>query len=518
HITISKISEMLAIDNLGGTEKAESDFLQKMIKLFQFSSKVLACLLYTRRNEIDRFLETFSESKSVYFQNALPIDLNLVDNVKDFLTLPLALGKDQLFVYLLFNQCGIIQNDFLKVFSAFMDICSPDAKENELRWLEQSIAICLPHNKNPLQNSGWYWPLKLRLNELFINFFLSQNEMDKVFQYAENEAIDFVQINQDYHFIIPPKEFPEPYSFGYDDESWCSIKTPSFGDDDWMHPLKKFYLPCQIYWEIAKKLKSDAIRKVLFQRIAKLAEEINDHFRNSEKLYSTSLEDEIVEVSERTYYAACYPTFVGKVFEELGDFDRAIHFYEHSHMESDEKLRARDRCIFLRDGVRWEPLRKELRALSKSEQRQLLAYIKIFKFENRLRKVVSQLIETHHGNKNWWDSYVQDDVKRKCQQRFEEWRHYPNEVTPEKDINLIEFSTLSELRSIIIESNNWEKVFKAQFRTQKIFSSILILLEPIRNDIAHARLLDDDRFEELSRLITRLTNQIDKIERSIFPA
>lgn len=264
-------------------------------------------------------------------------------------------------------------------------------------------------------------------------------------------------------------------------------------DSHWYSPLKDFYLPCQMYVEYLKnhKIKHD---------------------------YGQSIKDRIIILArasedwEGGYIKLTYPPYIARILEERHQYDEAIQFYKDSKLDETEQLKAIERCKLKRDGIQYEKLRGVLRDLNEDEQKQLVAYAKFFQFEIRLRNLVSKLIEKRHGNNNWWKAYVSLETQKSCSERIDEWQ-LSQSVVSANEISNISFTTFSELINIVIE--NWEKLFSTYFKNKTYFTSILSMLTPIRNDIAHARLLPDAKLEELKLQISKLNILFDEVEKSL---
>jgi hypothetical protein len=482
-----------------------------LLSLFEFSINVLNGLVRLRTNKIESAKKDFLEAKT-YFANARLIgNLGSQEVLTNSLSiLPAASWWSSYFrVAVLFVLSQIIQKQFSQLLEAILNLLEPDLQKRELEWFEQAISQYLPFQTNPLRCEFWYWPIKFKLNELFFRFYASQNQIDEAFNYIESKGLDFAAFvthgsgkQEERYPIIPSDEYPEPFKITLDDNFFRVIDGDwmEFGGEELWETTLKFYLPCQFYWKFINNKKIE--RQYSFQlrqRIISLASDYRSY----------------LDGISHAVAGFIFPSFIGKVFEDSELYDEALYYYENSSLSKEEKLKARDRCVFLRDGIRWEPLRKQLRDLSEDEQMQLVAYAKIFRLEIRLRKIVSALIEKRHGNRHWWKCYVSEAIHKKCTERFEEWSSYQGVPTQATQENLVDFPTLSELKSIILEESNWEKVFKDHFKNKKIFGSILNLLEPIRNDIAHARLLSRNKFEDLERHIQKLSVQTQEIEKAI---
>ena len=485
HENLNQTFQSLSKEQSQTTRSSEPDKEQKLglLNLFKFSLNVLSIMIRMNSGRIDEAKKQFLEVKEYLYypqliktSNAFLLDMVSICTSKGW--------ESQFRIIVLYMLSDIIQEQFTSVMEMVIPRFDKQFQDSELRWFEETIVKCLPNESSPLACAFWYWPIKLKLNELYFDFHAKHSQIEAAFRYIETKGIDFTnfaEFREGKEPIIPPEDYPEPYRIntGWDtelfrysaDDDWLEI--PWMWADHWETTLQQFYIPCQMYWQFSTKKSYE--RKYgmhLQQRIIHLTKEYDKYLKRG---YKESLR-------------FIYPNFVGTVFEQMELYDEAIYYYENSSLSDEDRMKANDRCSFLRDGIRWEPLRKQLRILSEDEQRQLVAYAKVFQLEIRLRNIVSILIEKRHGNKNWWDCYVVKSIREKCTERYEEWSSFQrNSTSKPKNTNLIDFLTLSELKNIMLEETNWETTFKAYFKNKKIFSSILNLLEPIRNDIAHAR-------------------------------
>ena len=109
------------------------------------------------------------------------------------------------------------------------------------------------------------------------------------------------------------------------------------------------------------------------------------------------------------------------------------------------------------------------------------AYEKLYTLENSLRRFLEKELYDEYGD-DWWEKGVSQGVQREARELKEK------EQGTEPDIN---YTLFPHLRLIIIKDDNWNNRFEAKFVTQGTFISRLEELEPIRNKIAHSRMLTD---------------------------
>jgi hypothetical protein len=140
-------------------------------------------------------------------------------------------------------------------------------------------------------------------------------------------------------------------------------------------------------------------------------------------------------------------------------------------------------------------------AISKTED----PYSLLFSLENKLRQFVSTNIKENKGVvdesfiKNWKSS------KRK------------EALPPRKpnDSDLINFSTFDQLKKIIVQNENWERIFKRYFGRRDGVVSRINELDEIRDTIAHSRVLSGFDYDCFKTLYNQIMGCIDIKQRRL---
>jgi hypothetical protein len=137
-------------------------------------------------------------------------------------------------------------------------------------------------------------------------------------------------------------------------------------------------------------------------------------------------------------------------------------------------------------------------AIAKTED----AHQLLFSLENKLRQFISDKIQEANGKIE--ESMIKDweGAKRK-------------EAQPQrKPINyeLINYSTFDQLKKIIIQNENWEKIFRKYFRRQDGVISRINELDDIRDTIAHNRMLSVFDYDCFKTLYSEILNCIGRKE------
>jgi len=126
------------------------------------------------------------------------------------------------------------------------------------------------------------------------------------------------------------------------------------------------------------------------------------------------------------------------------------------------------------------------------------SYAILFMLESQLREFLKNTLIGEYGD-NWWKNGVtkgvRDDVSKLKLQ-------YNNN---ENDIN---YTLFPHLRKIIMKDNNWKKLYEPIFKTQRRIIARLEELEPIRNKIAHSRLLNNEEIMKLEIFYNEITRMI----------
>jgi len=126
------------------------------------------------------------------------------------------------------------------------------------------------------------------------------------------------------------------------------------------------------------------------------------------------------------------------------------------------------------------------------------AYENLYTLENALRRFLEKELYAEYGD-DWWEEGASQKV------REEAARVKANENGVEPDIN---YTLFPDLRLIIIRENNWKNRFETKFVTQGTFIARLEELEPIRNKIAHSRMLNDREILKLELMSKEILEKI----------
>lgn len=116
------------------------------------------------------------------------------------------------------------------------------------------------------------------------------------------------------------------------------------------------------------------------------------------------------------------------------------------------------------------------------------AYSSLYKLENTLRTFYELTLREHYGEE-WWEKGVSGDIRKKAEKNKK-----LSQSKEKGDYSIIFYTDFEDLR--ILPNKRW-KLFEEILKTQSGVLSRLGELEPIRNKIAHSRLLIDDELSTL---------------------
>lgn len=192
------------------------------------------------------------------------------------------------------------------------------------------------------------------------------------------------------------------------------------------------------------------------------------------------------------------------MLSERENYDEAIYVFEHSTGELEKSKDAIEKCKYHRDGFIYDKLKNILKDLSSQEQKQLIGYSRVFKIEISLRELIDTILKDKFKNTNWLEGDNTPDLKQikiSVLERKTEYEKnsYFRDNTQKK--SLIDFTTFQELEKVV--EVHWDK-FKEKFGNKKLVLGILESVAFIRNDVAHARFLDDKQLQKIEQDFSEL--------------
>jgi hypothetical protein len=135
------------------------------------------------------------------------------------------------------------------------------------------------------------------------------------------------------------------------------------------------------------------------------------------------------------------------------------------------------------------------------------AYEMMFEIENGLREFIIEKMHAHYGSQ-WLKRNVPADVredmkKGKAFERSIVW-------TKAGSYHPIYYTDFPHLRKLITQSDNWRAVFQGAFGPKLHIEAALSDLEPIRNKIAHCRLVAENDIDCLRTFHNALSEALGR--------
>ncbi len=125
--------------------------------------------------------------------------------------------------------------------------------------------------------------------------------------------------------------------------------------------------------------------------------------------------------------------------------------------------------------------------------------------EKRLRKYIKAKLEQYYGP-NWWHSGIEADIRTKAELRCKHKKSLGGEG------QLMDCLDIDDYQSIITQSKNWDRIFKASFEDKEMVVARFKILKSIRNQVAHTRGAFNG--QERLDLIATVRYFIDKISKA----
>ena len=137
----------------------------------------------------------------------------------------------------------------------------------------------------------------------------------------------------------------------------------------------------------------------------------------------------------------------------------------------------------------------------------ICGYRSLFYIENTLRELIIEELSERFGQQ-WYKSRLPADALESYKsglnyERKHSWRGFIS-------FHPIYYIDFPLLRATIIRKNNWNEVFSSIFENKEHISAELSSIEPIRNAIAHNRIIGDSDLLKIESVQEYLINSIGK--------
>ncbi len=318
----------------------------------------------------------------------------------------------------------------------------------------------------------WYRLLKKLTNKLVFNILLSQNKLEKAFNYFETVGINYIiptkgiQYGCEEYFEVSKNGFP----YNTDESKWL-------GDDE----LHGATLDCYYseIWAIVLKY----LTKINFYE--------SFIINSPDSPFITEVENRIIKITEdylcdqnlkKEILNWKIPIIVGKIFEARKEWDRAIEHYKIANINDNEKQALILKCKNQRGDAINRLLIDELKNLTVDEQRQILAFARIVVItESKLKKFIRYNLK---NNAIKLSDVINATIGKKELEARSKSSVLSISPVPVKDD--LDWFTFPELIDLMMNDKYWQ-IFKKTFQNQNSLNAFKTEIIPIRNNIAHAK-------------------------------
>lgn len=147
--------------------------------------------------------------------------------------------------------------------------------------------------------------------------------------------------------------------------------------------------------------------------------------------------------------------------------------------------------------IKKEKLNKMISTDAKTENSRLL----LFDLENRLRMFIAENIEKNQG--------IIDESIRKSWEKNKQKEFLP--IRQPLQTEPINYSNFEQLRLIVTQNENWEKIFRKYFGRRESVISRINELDDIRDTIAHNRIISEFDYNSLKTLYGQIIGCLENI-------
>lgn len=131
-------------------------------------------------------------------------------------------------------------------------------------------------------------------------------------------------------------------------------------------------------------------------------------------------------------------------------------------------------------------------------------YKSLYLIEITLRELI--ITEFNSLDPRWIKTRLPNDIREKIKEgRLYEYNIKWTELVPHHPLYYIDFP---DIKKIIERKDNWDDIFKRIFSDKDVFVSLLRELEPIRNKIAHHRIITQSDTQVVNSCLTSLISSI----------
>lgn len=219
-------------------------------------------------------------------------------------------------------------------------------------------------------------------------------------------------------------------------------------------------------------------------------EEIEDSIDNGLTILSSGLLDIVRELGRKDGISVATAHIEGLALKNIVELvrNRALDFVNRVIRDQGQQKVAKEL--------------QENQILIIHDQQTEDARLLLYSLENALRQFVSQKLREKGGE-------VDKSIKRDWESS--EKKEFQPPRQPLK-CDLINYSSFDQLKRIIVQHDNWEKIFRSYFGRPDGVISRINELDDIRDTIAHNRILSSFDFGSFKTLYAQITGCIEKKE------
>lgn len=138
----------------------------------------------------------------------------------------------------------------------------------------------------------------------------------------------------------------------------------------------------------------------------------------------------------------------------------------------------------------------------------LAAFELLFSIENVLREFITESLESLDGSR-WYRRRLPGDILDSYKKGLEfEKAQVHVKFIPHHPVYYLDYP---DIRKIIVKADNWRDAFAKTFVNKEHFQFAMMRTEPIRNKIAHNRVLSDDELKVIELVYAELKSYVGEV-------
>lgn len=341
---------------------------------------------------------------------------------------------------------------------------------DEIVFLEQIQKTIIPTEANPRADIGWFREIKRQTNQLAFDLLLDQRKFSDAFKYIETTGVDYI------------RTVKGAKAFEYGDSDYLLLPTECYPVqlkcDDWLGEDDVH----QAAWQNADLYSETWARTLAYLTIVDFYRE--QLARQQPKDLSEAIKDQILLQTDAYKSDAVgqdilnwkFPQIVADIYLDRKNWQKGIEFLRLTNEPEETRTRLLEKYNI--DGE----LFKDLAGLSREEQRQLLAFSRLFlRLEPQMRDFIRRRLRPLD---TYWLSSLHDMFPELAKRK---------EMFPEERLNLasharkddLDWLTLGELLYFVTSKSFWQYFDKA-LGPRREWEAFQTYALQIRNNLAHS--------------------------------